>query len=47
MGCRAGYPVKVCTFDGGHIAAHADGGTGDNGLTSWIPTVSWQFFSQF
>jgi poly(3-hydroxybutyrate) depolymerase len=47
LGCRAGYPVKVCTFDGGHIAAHADGGTGDNGLTSWIPTVSWQFFSQF
>ena len=47
QGCRAGYPVKVCTFDGGHIAAHADGGTGDNGLTSWIPTESWKFFAQF
>jgi poly(3-hydroxybutyrate) depolymerase len=47
QGCRAGYPVKVCTFDGAHIAAHADGGTGDNGLTSWIPTESWKFFSQF
>jgi hypothetical protein len=47
QGCRAGYPVKVCTFDGGHIAAHADGGTGDNGLTSWIPTESWKFFTQF
>jgi poly(3-hydroxybutyrate) depolymerase len=47
QGCRPGYPVKVCTFDGGHIAAHADGGTGDNGLTSWIPTESWKFFSQF
>jgi poly(3-hydroxybutyrate) depolymerase len=47
QGCMPGYPVKVCTFDGGHIAAHADGGTGDNGLTSWIPTESWKFFSQF
>jgi poly(3-hydroxybutyrate) depolymerase len=47
QGCRPGYPVKVCTFDGGHIAAHADGGTGDNGLTSWIPTESWKFFTQF
>ena len=46
-GCKAGYPVKACTFDGGHIAAHADGGTGDNGLTSWIPTESWKFFTQF
>jgi poly(3-hydroxybutyrate) depolymerase len=47
QGCMPGYPVKACTFDGGHIAAHADGGTGDNGLTSWIPTESWKFFSQF
>lgn len=47
MGCKAGYPVKVCTFDGGHIAAHADGGTGDNGTTTWIPKVTWDFFTQF
>jgi poly(3-hydroxybutyrate) depolymerase len=47
MGCNAGYPVKVCTFDGGHIAAHADGGTGDNGTTTWMPRVTWEFFSQF
>jgi poly(3-hydroxybutyrate) depolymerase len=46
-GCRAGFPVQTCTFDGGHIAAHADGGTGDNGQTSWIPVESWKFFSQF
>jgi hypothetical protein len=47
QGCKPGYPVKVCTFDGGHNAAVADGGTSDNGLTSWIPTESWKFFSQF
>lgn len=46
-GCDEGYPVKVCTFDGGHIAAHADGGTGDNGTTTWESTVTWEFFSQF
>jgi poly(3-hydroxybutyrate) depolymerase len=46
-GCDTGYPVKACTFDGGHIAAHADGGTGDNGATSWIPRVTWEFFTQF
>jgi poly(3-hydroxybutyrate) depolymerase len=46
-GCDAGYPVKVCTFDGGHIAAHADGGTGDDGTATWIPKATWDFFSQF
>jgi poly(3-hydroxybutyrate) depolymerase len=46
-GCRTGYPVKACTFDGGHIAAHADGGTGDNGTTTWMPEVTWEFFTQF
>jgi poly(3-hydroxybutyrate) depolymerase len=45
--CRSGYPVKACTFDGGHIAAHADGGNGDNGMTTWIPEVTWAFFTQF
>jgi hypothetical protein len=47
QGCKPGYPVKVCTFDGNHQAAPYDGGSGDNGLTSWIPTESWKFFSQF
>lgn len=46
-GCQQGFPVKACTFDGGHIAAHADGGTGDNGMTSWMPEVTWKFFTQF
>jgi poly(3-hydroxybutyrate) depolymerase len=46
-GCQAGYPVKACTFDGGHIAAHADGTDGDNGTTTWIPEVTWDFFTQF
>lgn len=46
-GCQTGYPVKACTFDGGHIAAHADGGTGDNGTTTWMPKVTWEFFTQF
>jgi hypothetical protein len=46
-GCKSGYPVKACTFDGGHIAAHADGGTSDHGVNSWIPTESWKFFTQF
>lgn len=41
-GCTAGYPVKVCTFDGGHIAAHADGTTSDNGATTWLPVVTWE-----
>jgi hypothetical protein len=47
VGCGEGYPVKACTFDGGHIAAHADGGTEDNGATTWKPVVTWQFFTQF
>lgn len=46
-GCDEGYPVKVCTFDGGHIAAHADGGNSDNGTTTWKPGVIWDFFTQF
>ncbi|AUX20069.1 uncharacterized protein SOCEGT47_005320 [Sorangium cellulosum] len=47
MGCRAGCPVDVCTFDGGYVAAHADGGTGDNGATTWIPKVTRESFAQF
>jgi hypothetical protein len=37
----------MCTFDGNHQAAPADGGTSDDGLKSWIPTESWKFFTQF
>lgn len=46
-GCKSNYPVKACTFNGNHQAAPYDGGSGDNGLTSWIPTESWKFFTQF
>ncbi len=46
-GCKEGYPVKVCTFDGAHIANVGDGGTSNAGKDSWIPVESWKFFSQF
>ncbi len=46
-GCKEGYPVKACTFDGGHIANVGDGGTGNVGGDSWIVSESWKFFSQF
>jgi poly(3-hydroxybutyrate) depolymerase len=46
-GCRPGYPVKVCTFDGAHIANVGDGGTSNVGKDSWIPKESWKFFTQF
>jgi poly(3-hydroxybutyrate) depolymerase len=47
VGCKAGYPVKMCTFDGVHQAAPYDGGSGDHGLTSWIPPEAWKFFTHF
>lgn len=46
-GCKPGFPVKACTFDGVHQASVADGGTQNNGLTSWIPSDAWKFFTQF
>ncbi|HVZ86983.1 MAG TPA: hypothetical protein VHG72_08435 [Polyangia bacterium] len=48
-GCKAGYPVKVCTFDGAHTPASVDDGTstGDDGLKAFIPPLAWQFISQF
>lgn len=39
--CKTGYPVKACTFNGGHVAEHNEGGQ------NWIATESWKFFSQF
>jgi len=47
QGCKANFPVKACTFNGNHQAAPYDGASGDNGMTSWIPTESWKFFTQF
>ena len=46
-GCEAGYPVKVCTFDGAHQAGPMDGQSGDNSSKSWIPGETWKFFMQF
>jgi poly(3-hydroxybutyrate) depolymerase len=41
MGCKAGYPTKVCTFNGDHTNINNEGGT------NWIPVESWKFFTQF
>jgi len=48
-GCSAGYPVKVCTFDGPHTPSSVDDGTstGDDGLKAFIPPLAWQFITQF
>jgi poly(3-hydroxybutyrate) depolymerase len=48
-GCDAGYPVKVCTFDGAHTpSAVADGNsTGDDGREAFVPPLAWEFISQF
>jgi predicted esterase len=47
-GCKAGYPVKVCTFDGPHTPSAVDDGTStaDNGLKAFIPPLAWKFISQ-
>jgi poly(3-hydroxybutyrate) depolymerase len=48
-GCKAGYPVKVCTFDGPHTPSSVDDGmsTGDDGLKAFIPPLAWKFMAQF
>jgi poly(3-hydroxybutyrate) depolymerase len=48
-GCKAGYPVKACTFDGAHTPSSVDDGssTGDDGLKAFIPPIAWKFISQF
>jgi len=48
-GCKAGYPVKVCTFDGPHTPSSVDDGSssGDDGLKAFIPPLAWKFMSQF
>jgi hypothetical protein len=48
-GCKAGYPVKACTFDGAHTPSSIDDGTssGDDGLKAFIPPLAWKFMSQF
>ena len=48
-GCNAGYPVKVCTFDGNHTPSAVDDGSngGDDGLKAFVPPLAWEFISQF
>ncbi len=47
QGCKAQYPVKFYTFNGGHQAGPMDGASGDNSSKSWIPGETWKFFMQF
>jgi poly(3-hydroxybutyrate) depolymerase len=48
-GCKAGYPVKVCTFDGAHTPSSVNDGStnGDDGLKAFVPPLAWKFISQF
>ena len=38
-GCKPGYPVKVCTFDGAHTPVSVDDGitTADDCLKAFVP----------
>lgn len=45
--CAQGYPVRMITYDGAHIAAPTDGQTSDDGRKTWAPHEIWKFFSQF
>jgi poly(3-hydroxybutyrate) depolymerase len=42
-GCKAGYPVEFCSFNGDHTP-YPDSG---NESSSWGPQEVWTFFSQF
>jgi predicted esterase len=48
-GCKAGYPVKVCTFDGAHTPSSISDGAsgGDDGLKAFVPPLAWKFIAQF
>jgi poly(3-hydroxybutyrate) depolymerase len=48
-GCKSGYPVKTCTFDGNHTPSVVDDGTngGDDGLKTFVPPLAWKFMAQF
>jgi hypothetical protein len=49
QGCKPGYPVKACTFDGGHTPSAVDDGSsgGDDGLKAFVPPLAWKFIAQF
>lgn len=42
-GCKAGYPVKFGSFQGGHQCTASDPGSSEN----WIAKETWDFFMQF
>jgi poly(3-hydroxybutyrate) depolymerase len=49
-GCRSGYPVRWCAFDGGgHTPAPVDGDTNGSGGgdKTWTKAEAWKFFTQF
>ncbi|MDF3068319.1 MAG: putative secreted protein [Polyangiaceae bacterium] len=48
QGCKAGYPVKVCTFDGQHTPSSINDGSSnaDDGLKAFVPPLAWKFISQ-
>ncbi len=39
-GCKAGYPVRACSFVGPHTPS-------PDGTSGWVPKESWKFISQF
>ncbi len=42
-GCPANYPVRWCSYDGGHTPSPNDSGMS----SSWMPSEVWRFLSQF
>ena len=42
-GTKDGYPVKFCSFQGGHQAVASDPGSSVN----WIPGETWEFLKRF
>lgn len=48
-GCKDGYPVKACTFDGAHTPSTINDGNsnGEDGLKAFTPPLAWDFISQF
>jgi poly(3-hydroxybutyrate) depolymerase len=50
QGCKPGYPVEWCAFDGGgHSPAPVDGSTSGSGGgdKTWTKAEVWKFFTQF
>jgi poly(3-hydroxybutyrate) depolymerase len=42
-GCKEGYPVEFCSFDGDHVAFPENNDVNN----TWGPKEVWAFFSQF